>query len=400
MKKIVYISNFFSEDIKERNSKGNLASNAKMKYIVNALNNATDNKVVLLSPGLGSKKGYSPSKTIYDKNGFVKHYLPLLRFSKGKTSFGLSATLFSNFFLFLWIIKHIKKNDTVVVYSAPWINPIMILLRLIIKFNMCLEIEELYYTNSNLSKFKKLIYILIEKVSINISDSFILACEDIKLLLNRTISKSNFAVCYGDYQTIFCDSEKINEKLTEIPFLLYSGSIDVERGVFVFLESLNYLQLEKFRVIITGYGKQFDLNRLSKKITELQLDGINIQYLGALEENEYNEVLSKSIICISPQVVANSFSSASFPSKIIKYISHGNFVVASDMSTVKKTNIATYINFYSNDDPKELAEQIKKVLNKLKTETVSLLRKEVEQRMKVPSDLEQEFIIQLRHLLK
>jgi hypothetical protein len=344
MNRYYYLANICinKKDIKERDPIFSEAARNRALYIAKSVGK----KIEIISFGRPRNKGYFKriSKKITDKISIV--YLSTLNVSFLKYICSILE-------LSLYLLPKIKYGDKVIVYNCDFSNVIsLILVRIIKNFDIILEIEEFYSTKS---RILQKIYKYLEIIIIKKADYFIVCNRN---MLNRiksikkTKTRINFLINFG------YSDEKIIKILpsenTPRPFILYSGRDDYRGGFDVLLESLKYIDI-KLNLIITG--KNFEGLNFEKYETKF----VNIENKGFLKKNDYEILLRKANLCISPLRSKCDFARFSFPSKIIQYLEYGNIVISSEIEAINQLGILRkYIFTYPEDDPTLLSTIIKK----------------------------------------
>jgi glycosyltransferase involved in cell wall biosynthesis len=255
------------------------------------------------------------------------------------------------------MLKHIRKKDKIIVYNAdPLIIFPLLIFKKIKKIAYVLQIEELY-SSYKYRYLKGSIYNWSESLGIKYANNYIINNEGIVKYLpaKRTyIVNRGYKTRLGDNYDIFSKTRK------EIPIILYSGRLDFEGGIEVFLDSLKYIKKE-CKVIILGKGP------LSNKVAcfDDYNDNIVYSYLGFVSRKQFEELLVQAQICINPTRVKEKFSSVSFPSKVLQYLEYGNILISSCISEINNLgDLKEYIYIYYNDSSIELATLINDLIYK------------------------------------
>jgi len=208
-----------------------------------------------------------------------------------------------------------------------------------------LEIEELYSYKKDCSQLG-----FSERVSIKKASACVIVNTNIQKFINP---EKPVLLNAGYYSPIKTDIyfEKKNENLFRI---IYSGRLDKEGGVLVFLDSIPYINI-KSEVIITGKG---DYEEIVKNYS-CSNPNVEYKYLGILNEIDYQKLLFSSNLAINPILQSHDFGNVSFPSKVSQYLAYGLQVISSNInSLIILKQLNEYIFTYDADDPKELAEKI------------------------------------------
>jgi len=347
---IFYLTNPYSttcnDIVKKRNPILFEAGRLRSKYILETINK----KVIVISPSISRNKGFfREKKEVIDDRVSVIH---LRTFNILKL-----RRIFSLIFLLIYMLKHIREKDKIIVYNAdPQIIFPLLIFKRIKKIVYVLQIEELY-SSYKYRYLKGIIYNWSESLGIKYANSYIINNEEIVKYLpaKRTyiVNRGYKTRLNGNYD-IFFKTKK------EIPIILYSGRLDFVGGIEIFLDSLKYIKKE-CKVIILGKGP------LSKKVACFNdyNDNIVYSYLGHVNGKQYEELLIQAQICINPIRVKEKFSSVSFPSKLLQYLEYGNIVISSGISEINNLgDLKEYIYIYYNDSSLELATLINNLICK------------------------------------
>jgi glycosyltransferase involved in cell wall biosynthesis len=347
---IFYFINLYSttcsDIIKKRNPILFEAGRLRSQHILKTINK----KVTVVSLSISRNKGFfREKKEVIDDQVNVIH-LRTLNILKLRRVFSLIFSL-------IYMLKHIRKKDRIIVYNAdPLIIFPLLIFKKIKKIAYVLQIEELY-SSYKYKYLKGSIYNWSESLGIKYANSYIINNEGIVKYLP---AKRTYIVNRG-YKTRLDDNYSIFSKTRkEIPIILYSGRLDFEGGIEVFLDSLKYIKKE-CKVIISGKGP------LNKKVAcfDDYNDNIVYSYLGFVSRKQFKELLIQAQICINPTRVKEKFSSVSFPSKVLQYLEYGNILISSCISEINNLgDLKEYIYIYHNDSSLELATLINDLIYK------------------------------------
>ena len=328
------------KDIEERDPIFSEAGGNRALYVAKSVGK----KIEIISFGRPKNKGYFKrvSKKITDKISIV--YL-------GTLNIIFLKYIYSILELFIYFLPKIKYGDKVIVYNCGFSKVIsLILVRIIKNFDIILEIEEFYSTKS---RVLQKIYRCLEILIIRKADYFIVTNRN---MLNRIKSikktKIKFLISFGysDVKIV----KILPMKSTRRSFILYSGRNDYHGGFDILLEALKYIDI-KLNLVITG--KNFEGLNFEKYETKF----VNIENKGFLKKEDFEILLKKASLCISPLRSKCDFARFSFPSKIIQYLEYGNIVVSSEIEAINQLGILRkYIFTYPEDDPMLLSRIIKK----------------------------------------
>lgn len=271
---------------------------------------------------------------------------------KTKTKIGLYFKIvLSLLWLFIFLIKNVKRNEKILVYHSPWLALPIILAKKIKKIHIILEVEEIYdkvwQIKNILSKWECKI--------INKSSSYLIVSE----LLGEYLPNNPKLIIYGNYQVVDAISKsKVQEKIR----IVYAGSIDdTKGGANNIIECAKFLST-KYSVHIIGYGKEKNISLIKNKIISINNDGLGALcfYHGIKRGKEYSDFLINCDVGVNSQL-NGVYMQTAFPSKILSYLSHNLCVVSTPIISVKNSRLAPYINFTCDDSPQSIAEAIKNI---------------------------------------
>lgn len=340
---IYYFSHIVNDSdvMDERNAISSEAGRLRTNFIARAINRP----VTIVSMGVPVKKGCFARKRKREDENINLVYLSAFNLFNLKYFYSVIC-------LFVFGLTNFKRKDTIILYnSLPFhIFPIF-LLKTIFKLNVILEIEELY-SSYQFSISKQIIFNLSEHLGIAISDKYLVCNKSIteklpsgkECLINAGYKSNNGLAINNSLQN--------NSKC---PIVVYSGRLDYEGGVEVFLDSISFIKTH-CKIIITGAG---DLQAIIKNFINNN-PMVEYEYLGFLNRFEYEVLLTVAKVCINPTRCLTSFGQYSFPSKVYQYLEFGNKVVSSQLTSIKEMNgsLQQFIYYYENDSSIALANTI------------------------------------------
>jgi len=158
--------------------------------------------------------------------------------------------------------------------------------------------------------------------------------------------------------------------------VVYSGIIDkIKMGAFNAVQAARFLG-NQYHVHIIGFGEDDDINSLISLIYEINLLGnAFVSYDGIKSGTDFSCFLQKCHIGLSTQSPEADFNSTSFPAKIFSYIANGLNVVSVDISVIKDSPVSSFLFFYSNNNPNEIADAVKKASFSEELSYLNLLNK-------------------------
>ncbi len=326
-----------------------ISATNKMDYVCKAIASLGYN-VEIISPSWmrkNTKVNYEKQKSIHVTENICVTFCPSWK-STNKISLFFKIQ-FSYFWLFLYLIFQVKKNEKIIVYHSPWLSTSIRIAKYIKGFNIILEVEEIY---SDIPSFDSKLISLENKLLFS-PEAYIFSTE---LLACRINSAKPYLILYGNYTNYESISKPFNDGKIH---LLYTGIIDLhKRGAFNAIEACRYLS-NKYTLHIIGFGETV---KLCNKIEELRLSTeCEIVYDGLKSGKEYISYCQKTHIGLSTQSMQGEYVQSSFPSKIMSYLSFGLRVISCYIDCVSKSKIKDYVTFYKEDNPKAIADAIMSV---------------------------------------
>ncbi|GAH56106.1 unnamed protein product, partial [marine sediment metagenome] len=221
-------SGTFNDIQKERNPALSNAGRLRSQYIVKTINK----KVTVISLSVPRNKGFFKEKKEIVDDRVKVIYLRALNILKLKR-------IFLMIFLLIFMLKYIKEKDKVIVYNVnPQIIFPLLVFKKVKKIFYILQIEELY-SSYNYKYLKGIIYNWIERLSIKYANSYIINNEGIV----KYLPAKRIHIVNRGYKTHLNGNYDISPKIIkELPIVLYSGRLDYDGGIEIFLDSLKYVE--------------------------------------------------------------------------------------------------------------------------------------------------------------
>lgn len=346
MKMIAY----YSGDLQKRGPCV-LSARNKLDYIIESfLSNGETVSVLSLCNKSFSAKVLKPEReTVSD--GFDVFYPKCRRISKKNVVGYFLYKAFLTFSLLRFLKKHVEKNETVYLYHSTYSLPFVRFLKKKKNARIILEVEEVYGDVSNDAKLKKREY-----KAFSASDAFVFSTELLDEKINRERKPS--AVIYGSYRVEPGESKKADG---EEVHCVYAGTFDVRKGgAAAAVDAAEFLP-QNYHIHVLGFGSEKDREELEVRIAAARKkNGAQVTFGGALAGKEYSDYLQSCDIGLSTQNPDGAFNDTSFPSKILSYLSNGLRVVTVKIPVVERTKIGPLMRYYDVQDPKAIAEAIKK----------------------------------------
>ncbi|HHX67516.1 MAG TPA: glycosyltransferase family 4 protein [Gallicola sp.] len=354
--KVKYIG-FYDLPLNNRNRVSNLAAINKMNYVIRSMNKIGYG-VEIISPSWLKEE----SAVKYDKFKRIKfnsiNTLVLFPSWKTKSHFMRNIKiLFTLIFFCVYLIINTKRDEKIIVYHAQWLSYPIKIAKKIKRFNIILEVEEIYSEVWKESqKLKKMEFELI-----NLANAYICVSNRLERRLVNHLNKPSI-VLYGNYEYYGMRKHTFN-RYNDIN-LVYAGSIDSTKGgAFIALDTMRYLP-NNYKLTILGTGSPENIHKMQSIIEEInQTKKSNVcNYRGVLTGQEFSTFLFKCQIALNPQKSGNYMETA-FPSKVMTYLGHGLKVVSTQIVSIVESPLGKYVNFSINDSPVSIAKTILNVSN-------------------------------------
>lgn len=258
----------------------------------------------------------------------------------------------SRIWIICYLLKHVKKGETIIAYHQPTLMFPLNILKLIKKPKLIVVTEELY---SDISKFNY----LSKNKEINFlkkADAYIFPT----LLLSERINTADksFVIVHGTYTSEAPRNLKYKDGLIHV---VYAGTFNPFKGATIAVEAAEYLD-ERFHIHIIGFGSDQEKEELLTKISSVKKrTKCKITYDGLKTGEDYISFLQSCDIGLSTQNPSASFNDTSFPSKILSYLSNGLRVVSIRIKAIETSAVSDILYYYDSSDPKEVANTIKSV---------------------------------------
>jgi len=287
----------------------------------------------------------------------------------------LCKYLYSQIQLLVYLLNNTSVGEKVIVYHSIFLAFPLIVSKFIRRFEIILEVEEIY---QEISK-QNLLMRMSEKLIFLIADCFIFSTE----YLNQQVNKKNKKniIIHGTYKVPKIYNERFGDDKIRI---VYSGIIDSLKGSNLAVSISKYLP-KNYHIHIIGYGKKENIEELKEKIYKLRNESnAKVSYDGMLIGDEYDKFLQKCDIGLSTQSKDASYNLTSFPSKILSYLANGLRVVSVKLVPIETSQVGRQIFFYNNENPEFVAEIIMKINleeNYDSRKTISILDEQIMQEM-------------------
>lgn len=347
---LYYLGYYNCEQIAAEYRKAPPPAMNKMNYIISVLSDIAPGKVMVVSPCETTAYQYIKGSIHEINNGIALKTFDSFQ-SKYKILRGIGHK-WTKTQLFLFLLKHIKSEDTILVYHSLPLIKIIKWIRAIKGCKLVIEVEELYSDvreDSNLRR-KEINYL-------RLADQYIMITE----LLNKEVNQLNkpAIISHGTYRT----NPKYCEKRSDGKIhVVYAGSFNpIKGGALAAIEAAKYLD-EKYVLHILGKGSPTDTESVCQRINQMKLlSNCQIIYEGYKTGIDFDRFIQSCHIGLSTQQPDGKYNASSFPSKILMYMSNGLSVVSVRIPAVESSLIGEFVYYYDEPIPQKIAQAVKEV---------------------------------------
>lgn len=349
-----YIAFYDTEEFLCENRSVALCAANVTEYMIDIFREIDDLQIVCPARTRNSRGRYRGRKTNINDNTIL-----IMPFTFGvKTPIGRALAIsFNLFWLFIYLLFHTRKNETVIAYhSLSTMLPVRLLKKLR-KINLIMEIREFYSDarqeyeefGQNMEKLHKK-----EMKYFQLADKYIFPSEVLNSIVN--IKNKPYAIAPGIYNAEI-DSRVQKSKDGKI-HIVYAGTLRKSKGVYDAIEVTTKLP-ENYCVHILGSAEKERLEFVKNEIKRLsEVSTAGLVFEGELRGQEFNRFLQKCHIGLSPQNKDADFNATSFPSKILTYLSNGLDVVSVRIPAIETSPVGKYLYYYNGNDIDSLADTI------------------------------------------
>lgn len=340
----VYYIGFYADDQVKEDLVYFPTSIPKMRYLIDVIKKLGFNvEVVSLCR---AKRKFN--KTIISIDDCEKHKY----FSSKNNKFKKYNYMRDQIAVFFYLLKHLRKNDIVIVYHSLWNYYWLKWIRIFKRCKFIFEVEEIYndVVKTGFFNRKK------EMKSVLPADAYIFPTH----LLNGIVNVKNkpYVLLHGIYENIKLNGDKKTKGKIKV---VYGGTLEPRKGCLDLVEACRFLN-DKYDVGIVGFGSVQEINILVDKISKIKEEiACELHYDGNLNNLEYLRYIQDCDIGICPQDPDAAFNATSFPSKILSYMANGLRVVSIRIPAIESSAIGDYMYYYDRQTPEEIAKAIMQV---------------------------------------
>jgi hypothetical protein len=348
MQEIKYVGFYTIDQYKDEHRASCIAAINKMDYICDALNEL-GYRVKIIAPAWITHPGAGYTKRHKTRLTPQKELILCPSFgTKSRWLLYVNILLALSWLLF-YLIKNTKRGEKIFVYHSPWLCIPIRMAQFFKRFEIVLEVEEIYYNT-----------ILIRPCFRTIEDTFLKNVNAYILstiLLKEKIGiKQNFIICNGTYKPIKQIGNKFEDGKIHV---VYAGIIDqLKRGAFIALDMASFLS-SHYHIHILGFGTEEDLSLLQKEMNIIsKKTSCTITYDGLYTGDDYFRFIQRCHIGLSTQNPNADYNETSFPSKVLSYLTNGLRVVSIRIKALETSVISDLLDYYDKNDPESIARVI------------------------------------------
>jgi len=344
---IKYIAFYDTHNNSDEKRSFSPAATAKIDYICSVLNNAKF-RVIIVSPARTGKNQCFKGKQIELRKGVDLKLFPTLPWGNNLQKF--LSLVFGDFMLLMYCLFNIRKNETIIVYHSLGLRQVVNFAKMLKKFKVILEVEEIYQDVVKCSnRVKQSEYKVLKD-----ADKYIFSTE----LLNQKINIDNkpYTVNHGTYEVEEDRKETFDDKKIHV---VYAGTFEAKKGGAAAAAATAAFLPEKYHLHIIGFGSKQQVEDIKKIVATVSENSkATITYDGLLRGEEYIRFLQKCHIGLSTQDPEADFNNSSFPSKILSYMTNGLRVVTVRIRAIESSAVNDVVYYYEKQDPYEIAKAI------------------------------------------
>lgn len=349
MKKIFYLGYYDIPENKKENRNIVLAATNKMSYIISTLD-SLDYEVTVVSASATKNRQAYPARRM--QLGVKSELLLFKTLPWGNKLRRIMSVLYSYFQVMRYLLTVPGEGDKVIVYHSVAYANIVRLAKKIKKFQLILEVEEIYADVYNSERVRKKEYNLFEK-----ADAYIFPTE----LLNEKVNvkKKPYTIIYGTYQLEEDRKSRFEDGKIHC---VYAGTFDPRKGGAVAAAAAAGVLPSDYHIHVLGFGSEKDTNNLKEQIKKIsEKSEAEVTYDGLLSGEEYIQFVQSCQIGFSTQMPGAAFNETSFPSKVLSYLANGLRVVSVRIKALEKSSIGDLLYFYDEQTPEAIAAAVRNI---------------------------------------
>lgn len=332
---------------KRRNCAENVAATVKMDFIIDALKDL-GYQVHLISVSIGAGTGFFGLEHVKVDEQEEHDYIPYFALDIRNRAYLAGKT--AGFFLKMYALLHLKKDDIVITYHSLAYHQFWTRLHKLIGFRWIPQVEEIYCLSRKDYQDEK--YLEKEVRMFSSGDGFLFVND---IMAKKYAKGKPYAVSYGNYN-VYAEKEAFSgEKIG----VVYTGIINRDRGAFKVIDAMQYLP-GNYELHILGFGSEDNMRQMWEHIKDANRVEERVFFEGTKVGKEYTEFLLKHQIGISIMDTSAAISENAFPSKILAYLGHSLFVVSSRCPSIVESKVANLL-YFCDDSAQDIARAIHEV---------------------------------------
>jgi hypothetical protein len=260
---------------------------------------------------------------------------------------------------FLIYFKFLKNYNKTIVYHSLLFAPFLVILKLF-GGNYILQVNEIFHLSGTHSSR---IHKIVEQLIFRLASGYIISTELIinELPLTKRPLDNKKIICVIPGPIAIPNVRKVDLKAERINLrLVYAGIIDKKKngGAFIAIELAHLLDDSRFSIDVYGFGTVEDIALFKYESNNTRCK-TKVTFLGNLAPTELKQRLGEYDIGLATQYIGTSFSSTSFPSKILTYLGSGLHVMAATSPALEAWRYKSLISLYSDTKLSDLVLSVK-----------------------------------------
>ena len=238
-----------------------LAAINKVTYVCDAINRAGQKVEIVSASGTWNKKGCKGKTVQISEGTSLKLFSCIGTGALPKRVLGRNLLKLK---LFLYLLFHLQKNETMIVYHSVAYARLVTLLRRLKKFQLILEVEEIYADVNGKERDRKKEYQVFA-----VADAYIFPAERLNQKIN-TKGKPYTLIC-GTYQVeqdrkCCFDAPGMQNKI----HCVYAGTFDPRKGgAQMAIRAAQYLP-ENYHMHVLGFGSDRDMQETLELLEQVR----------------------------------------------------------------------------------------------------------------------------------
>lgn len=346
---MLFYIGYYADNANAENRHIYLSAVTKMQYIIDTLDTIGVPLQVVSCSNTRDPRGYAGRVEQISKNVSVKYFRT---FGKRNLLTKLLDIGLSRGRLFLYLMKHVAKEDTLLVYHSLAYGKVIHWVKKLKKCRFIFEVEEIYSDVHGKPMQKKKEIALCRD-----ADAFIFPTQLLSEVVN--LKGKPYVIIHGTYgveldrKVSFAD-DKIH--------VVYAGTLDPRKGGGAAAVAAAEFLPADYHIHILGFGNDKEVAAIQEFIGETNAKGrATVTYEGVLSGEEYITFLQKCQIGLSTQNPDAAFNATSFPSKILSYMANGLRVVTIRIPAIEGSAVGKDLYYYDKQAPEEIAKAIMQV---------------------------------------